>query len=123
LYPRSTRPATDAEFPKGSAYDLKNKPNFFPAPSSLGGGAVGAGEEGGVRSEVVTVVGGLFIADPFGLCLSALIMFAGVVELAIAAGMQVGVALGADVERAHSASGWIRNLLAAFPTVEKHSYK
>jgi hypothetical protein len=48
-------------------------------------------------------------------------MFARVVELAIPAGVQVGVALRAGVERAYTASGWIGNLLAALPAVERHS--
>jgi hypothetical protein len=73
--------------------------------------------------EVAAVIGGFFMADPFSPGFRALIMFAGVVELAIAADMQVGAALGADVERAHTASGWIRYLLAALPAVEKHSDK
>jgi len=48
-------------------------------------------------------------------------MFAGVVELAIAATMQVGVALGAGVGAKHAAPGGVFNLHAAFPAVEKHN--
>jgi hypothetical protein len=102
---------------------LDSEPNFFSALSSLGGGAVGAGEEGGIRLEVAAVVRGFFIADPFGLFLRALIMLARVVELAIAAGVQVGVALGADVVPADTSSGGVLGLRAAFPAVEKHSDK
>jgi hypothetical protein len=50
-------------------------------------------------------------------------MFAGVVELAIAAGVQLGVALGADFARVDTASGRVFNLRAALPAVEKHSDK
>jgi hypothetical protein len=50
-------------------------------------------------------------------------MFAGVVELAIPAGVQVGVTLRADVARSDTTSGRILNLLAASPAVEKHSDK
>ena len=101
--------------------NLEQRVELLPGVVALGGGALRACQQGWVRSEVITIVGGFFIADPFGLRLSALIMFGWVVELAIAAGMQVGAALGTDVERAHTASGRIRNLLAALPAVEIHS--
>jgi hypothetical protein len=71
--------------------------------------------------EVAAVVGGFFIADPFGLGLRALIVFTGIVELAIPAGVQVGAALRADVARSDTASGRIFNLLAALPAIEVHT--
>lgn len=73
--------------------------------------------------EVAAVVGGLFIANPFGLGFRALIVSAGVVEPAIAAGMQVRVALGANVASSDTTSGRIFNLLAAPPAVEEHNDK
>jgi hypothetical protein len=47
-------------------------------------------------------------------------MFAGVVELAIATGMEVGVALGARVAVAHTTAAGVLNLRTAFPAVELH---
>ena len=79
-----------------------------------------AGEQNRVGLEVIAVVCGSLIADPLGLGFRALVMFAGVVELAIAATMQVGVALGAGVGAKHAAPGGVLNFLAAFPAVEKH---
>jgi len=89
----------------------------------LGFPCIGVGQQGRVWAKVAAVVGGLFIANPFGLGFRALVMFDGVVELAIAAGMQVGAAPGAGVARANAASGGILNLLAALPTVEEHADK
>jgi len=81
---------------------------------------VGAGQQGWVGTKVIAVVGGFLVANPFGLGFRALVVFAGVVELAVEAGMQVGAAPGARVARADAASGRILNLLAALPAVEEH---
>ena len=91
--------------------------------SLLGSRCIGVGHQGRVWAKVAAVVGGLFIADPSGLGFRALVMFAGVVELAIAAGMQVGAAPGAGVARADAASGGILNLLAAIPAIEERADK
>jgi hypothetical protein len=47
-------------------------------------------------------------------------MLAGVVELAVAAGVQVGVALGTGVSIAHTAARGVLNRFAAFPATELH---
>jgi hypothetical protein len=49
------------------------------------------------------MIRGFFIADPLGLGFGALVMFAGVVELAITAAMQVEAAMGAGVRAKHAA--------------------
>ena len=88
---------------------------------SLGVGAAGAGQQGWIGTKVIAVVGGLLLADPVGLGFRALAVFAGIVELAIAAGVQVGVAPGAGVARGDAASGGILDSLSAFPAIEEHS--
>jgi hypothetical protein len=52
---------------------------------------------------MVAMILGFFIAIPLSLGFGALVMFAGVVELAITAAMEVGVALGAGVRAKHTA--------------------
>jgi len=85
-----------------------------------GGGVVGAGQQRWIGAKVIAVVAGFLVANPIGLCFRALVMFAGVVELAIAAGMQVRAAPGARVAPVDAASSGILNLLAALPAVEEH---
>lgn len=54
--------------------------------------------------EVVAIIRGFFIADPFGLSFRALLVFCGIVELAITAAVQVGIAPGAGIHTKHAAT-------------------
>lgn len=86
----------------------------------VAGGGASAGAQDGAGGEVIAVVASFFVADPFGLVFGALVMFAGVVELAIATGMEVGVALGARVAVTDATAAGVLNLRTAFPAVELH---
>ena len=107
--------------PVGLKSTLKQRVKLLLGVIAPGGGLAGAGQEGWVGAKVATIIGGFFIADPLSLRFRALVMLARIVELAVAAGMQIGVTLGAGIAGADSASGGILDLLAALPAVEKHS--
>ena len=60
------------------------------------------------------------IADPFGLGFGALVVLGAVVELALAAGVEIGIALRAAIAPPDAAAGGILDPLAAFPAIEDH---
>ncbi len=51
-----------------------------------------AGHEDRIRLEIIAVVGGFFVTNPFCLNFSALVVLSGIVEPAVAAAVHVGVA-------------------------------
>lgn len=69
--------------------------------------------------EVIAVVCGFLIAHPLGLGFGALVMFGGVVESAITAGMKVGPAAGALIAGADPLTRLDFEGLAALPAVHK----
>ena len=81
----------------------------------------GACQKGGIGREVIAVIGSFFFAGPFGLGLSALVVLAWVVEPAVPAGMEVGVATGAGVPLADAVTHRNLNCLPAFPAIELHN--
>ena len=84
------------------------------------GGRIVAGHQDKVRLEVIAEVGGFFTADPVGLGLGALVVFSGVIEPAVATGVEVRVALGAGVTICDAAARGVLNLVAAFPAQQSH---
>jgi hypothetical protein len=105
---------------QGYLLNLKKGIEFIPGVVGFGRRPASARHEGGIRLEVITVIGGFFVAGPFGLRLTALIILAAVVELAIAADMQVGVAFRAGAPIAYLVTRRDLDRLAAFPAVELH---
>jgi hypothetical protein len=75
----------------------------------------------GIRPVVVTVVGGLFVSDPFGLRLRTLVILGGIIEVAVAAGVEVGVATLASVARADPRPRRTAGDVPAFPARELHT--
>ena len=80
-----------------------------------------AGEQRSVRGEVIAVIGSFFVAGPFGLRLTALVVLARVVELAVPAGVEVGIASGARVPAADAVTCRNLNCLPALPAIEPHN--
>jgi hypothetical protein len=76
------------------------------------------GHEDRIRLEIIAVVGGFFVANPFGLGFSALIVLSGIVEAAVAAAVQVSIACRACVA-GHDAFQHV-NLFTAFKAGKPH---
>ena len=74
----------------------------------------------GIGLEVVAEICGFLIPDACGPGFRALVMFCGIVELAVAAGVQVAAAVGAGVAALDAAARGVLNLSAAFPTRKSH---
>ena len=78
------------------------------------------GKECRIWGEVVAEIGGLFITDPLGLRFGALIIFAGVVEPAVATRVEVRITLGAGISPADTAAGRVLDPAATFPAMKQH---
>lgn len=73
-----------------------------------------------VGRKVVAIIRRFLIANPLGLGFGALVVFTRVVKLAVSAGMEVEVALRANVARADSAPRGILDYPSAFPADKLH---
>ena len=81
----------------------------------------GARQQRGIGGKVIAVIGSFFVAGSFGLGLGALVVLARVVELAVPAGMEVGVASGASVPVADAVTRRNLNCLPALPAIKPHN--
>lgn len=72
------------------------------------------------RTEVVAIVRGFLIPNPFGLGFRALVVFGRIVELAVAAGMKISATLGTFIAAANALARRDIHEFAAFPTMKRH---
>jgi hypothetical protein len=78
------------------------------------------GAQDRIRAIIVAVVGNLLVANPFRLRLGALVVLGRIVEVAVAAGVQVCNASRAGVAGGDPRPGWQINDVCAFPARELH---
>jgi hypothetical protein len=81
-----------------------------------------AGEEDGDWGEIIAIIGCFFVADSTGFGFSALIVLGGIVVLAVAANVKIGVAGRASVTGENSSACRQDDPFAAFPAAQFHPH-